>query len=179
MALDNAGDRQPLVDDTTGMALENGAGVDNQPGGSFTLRGAAARSSSDGTGTYFTNQGTLTERGAGRRTSGRSSSRLSAQTGTGSTLVQAGELESERWRHDQRPDDWKRGDAFVFRRRIVQPTSMRRQASVRAGNVRVRVTGRRPPRPGSTTCPGARWCWIRRPSPSTAMRRSPDLGSDC
>jgi len=42
----------------SGLALENGAGIDNQPSGSFTLL-TSAEISSDDTATFFTNEGSL------------------------------------------------------------------------------------------------------------------------
>jgi Bacterial Ig-like domain (group 3) len=50
-------------DNSSGLALENGAGIDNQSGGGFTLL-KQATVSSDGSATYFTNEGSLTQ-GAG------------------------------------------------------------------------------------------------------------------
>ena len=91
MALDNAGTATFNCRRHHGMALENGAGIDNQPGGSFTIRRRRCdhlqrrhRRRSSRT------QGSLTR----RRPAGDIGAIVQpafTQTGTGSTLVQAGE----------------------------------------------------------------------------------------
>ncbi len=57
VALDNAG--AASFSGSEGMALQGGAGIDNQPGGRFTFL-TTAYFSSDATATYFKNEGSLT-----------------------------------------------------------------------------------------------------------------------
>jgi virginiamycin B lyase len=81
---------------TAVMALDNGAGIDNQAGASFTLDNCCGHTgndtiSSDGTATYFTNAGSLTE-AAGVGTGISYIQPSFSQTNTGSILVQAGAL---------------------------------------------------------------------------------------
>jgi hypothetical protein len=67
------------------LALSNGAGVDNEPGGSFVFQ-TDGSVSSDGSATYFINEGSL---------SGSSSQVIQpafTQTASGTTFVQTGQL---------------------------------------------------------------------------------------
>ena len=71
------------------LALENSAGIDNQSGGSFTFLNYASQITSDGTATFFKNEGILTQAGSYYG----EIDPTFTQTGTGSTVVQTGELD--------------------------------------------------------------------------------------
>jgi len=72
-----------------GIALDNGAGIDNQVTGSFTI-GSNVTISSDGSATYFTNAGSLSQPASA---SGSTIVQPAfTQTSTGSTSVQGGEI---------------------------------------------------------------------------------------
>ncbi len=89
--LDNAGTAVlASVYNSAGIALDNGAGIDNQGTGSFSFA-SNATIYSDGSATYFTNEGNLTQPAGATNTSFIQAA--FTQTGTGSTLVQGGGLQ--------------------------------------------------------------------------------------
>ena len=96
--LDNAGTANlTSVFYTDGMMLEDGAGIDNEPGGSFTFLGNSHPSGgayiySDSSPTFFTNEGSLIRAGTG---SGQTFIQTASftETSTGSTVLSGGSLE--------------------------------------------------------------------------------------
>ena len=82
---------------TDGITLKDGAGIDNEPGGSFTFVGNSHPSGgayiySDSSATFFTNQGSLIRAGTG---SGQTFIQTASftETNTGSTVLDGGSLE--------------------------------------------------------------------------------------
>ncbi len=120
--LENAGAAALTLANCCGgvLALENGAGINNSVTGSFAIQGGdgVARITSDGTATFFENEGSLTAASSDSAFSNTIEPTLT-QTASGTTSVQAGSM-SFYGGAVQRIDHRSGGDNRELPRRPVQ-----------------------------------------------------------